>query len=52
MAYRAVLESRKAAEEGIENIREAVRLGLKMKREQEREKEGGTSEPIPSLDEP
>jgi hypothetical protein len=35
MAYQAVIEARKAAEVHHEKVREAVRLGLQMKREHE-----------------
>ncbi|MBB2792676.1 UNVERIFIED_ORG: hypothetical protein GGD58_001523 [Rhizobium pisi] len=39
MAYEAVLEARKAAEVNKEKIREAVRVGLQLKREAEERKE-------------
>ncbi|MBK5571649.1 hypothetical protein [Ensifer sp. SSB1] len=39
MAYEAVLEARKAAEVNQEKIREAVRVGLQLKREAEERKE-------------
>ena len=35
MAYQAVLEARKAAEATMDSVREAVRLGLQMKRAEE-----------------
>ncbi|NEJ83129.1 hypothetical protein GR268_42375 [Rhizobium leguminosarum] len=38
MAYKAVIEARKAAEVHHEKVREAVRLGFEMKREQEAKK--------------
>ncbi|WLS09722.1 hypothetical protein Q9314_08160 [Shinella sumterensis] len=38
MAYMAVIEARKAAEAQQENVREAVRLGLQLKRETEAKK--------------
>ncbi|MDX0457990.1 hypothetical protein [Sinorhizobium medicae] len=39
MAYAAVLEARKAAEVNKDKIREAVRVGLQLKREAEERKE-------------
>ncbi|QHA11969.1 hypothetical protein GQR99_19395 [Cereibacter sphaeroides] len=42
MAYQAIVEAREAAEARQESLREAVRLGLQMKREQE-ERKSGTS---------
>lgn len=39
MAYTAVIEARRAAEEKQDDVREAVRLGLQMKREEEEKKE-------------
>ncbi|GEM95301.1 hypothetical protein GQF56_16055 [Rhodobacter sphaeroides] len=38
MAYQAIVEAREAAEARQESLREAVRLGLQMKREQEERK--------------
>ena len=38
MAYKAVLEARKAAEATQDSVREAVRLGLQMKRAEEERK--------------
>jgi len=38
MAYTAIIEARKAAEAKQDNVREAVRLGLQMKRETEAKK--------------
>lgn len=38
MAYTAVLEARKAAEATQDSVREAVRLGLQMKRAEEERK--------------
>ncbi|MBB3986402.1 Arc/MetJ-type ribon-helix-helix transcriptional regulator [Sagittula marina] len=38
MAYSAILEARQAVEAKQDNVREAVRLGLQMKREEEARK--------------
>jgi hypothetical protein len=38
MAYEAVLEARRAAEANQDRVREAVRLGLELKRETEERK--------------
>lgn len=38
MAYAAVVEARKAAEVNQDRVREAVRLGFELKREQEAKK--------------
>lgn len=38
MAYKAVIEARKAAEEKQDSVREAVRLGLQMRREDQERK--------------
>jgi hypothetical protein len=38
MAYEAVIEARRAAEEKHDSVLEAVRLGLQMKREEDAKK--------------